>query len=84
MHVNSFSDGDEEGKGIDCCTFSVEEELHFSNRFEEGYDLYNPKYEAWLKINHPEAVNTNVFVPIMSSTPVLPHASPPVSAAVML
>ena len=40
---------------------------------------------TWLKINHPDAVNmcsTNVFVPIMSSTPVLPHSSSPVSAAV--
>ena len=63
----------------------MEEELHFSNRFEEGYDLYDPKYEAWLKINHPDAVNkcsTNVFLPIMSSTSMLPHASSPVSAAV--
>ena len=63
----------------------MEEELRFSNRFEEGYDLYDPKYEAWLKINHPDAVNkcsTNVFLPIMSSIPVLPHASSPVSAAV--
>ena len=59
----------------------MEEELRFSNRFEEGYDLYDPKYEAWLKINHPDAVNkcsTNVFVPITLSTPVLPHASSPV------
>ena len=63
----------------------MEEELRFSNRFEEGYDLYDRKYEAWLKIHHPDAVNkcsTNVFVPITSSTPVLPHASSPVSAAV--
>ena len=77
-HTNSSSDGDKDGKGIGGCIFSVEEELRFSNRFEEGYDLYDPKYEAWLKINHPDAVNkcsTNVFLPIMSSMPVLPHAS---------
>ena len=63
----------------------MEEELRFSNRFEEGYDLFDPKYEAWLKINHPDAVNmfsTNVFVPYTSSTPVLPNASSPVSATV--
>ena len=64
----------------------MEEELRFSNRFEEGYDLFDPKYEAWLKINHPDAVNmfsTNVFVPYTSSTPVLPNASSPVSATVL-
>ena len=45
-HVNSSSDGDKNGKEIDCCIFSVEEELRFLNRFEEGYDLYDPKYLA--------------------------------------
>ena len=54
-HENT-SDGDEDGKGIDCCIFSVEE-LRSSIRFEDGYDLYDPKYEAWLKINHPNAVS---------------------------
>ena len=48
-------------------------------------DLFDPKYEAWLKINHPDAVkmcSTNVFVPYTSSTPVPPNASSPVSATV--
>ena len=38
-------------------TFSIEEELRFSTRYEEGYDLYDEKYEAWLKLHHPEASN---------------------------
>lgn len=25
----------------------------FLKQFEEEYDLYNPKYVSWLKINHP-------------------------------
>lgn len=27
----------------------------FQKRFEEGYDLHDPSFVAWLKINHPEA-----------------------------
>ena len=23
----------------------------------KGYDLLDPKYEAWLKVNHPEGVS---------------------------
>ena len=38
-------------------TFSVEEEIRYSVRFEESYDLYDEKYESWLKINHPDAVS---------------------------
>ena len=33
-------------------TFSVEEELQYARRFEEGYDLFNTR----LKVNHPETV----------------------------
>lgn len=35
-------------------------------RFEEGYDLFDLKYEAWVKVNHPEAAgksSTNIFCP---------------------
>ena len=38
-------------------TFSVEEEMQYSVRFEEGYNLYDERYESWLKINHPDAVS---------------------------
>jgi hypothetical protein len=34
--------------------FSVEQEELFSKRFKEGYDIANPDYVAWLRINHPE------------------------------
>ena len=45
--------------------FTEEEEAKFANRFEEGYDLYDPKYISWLKINHPAATlpATFTFVP---------------------
>lgn len=35
--------------------FSVEEELLFTRRFDEGYDLHDPRYNSWLKLSHPEA-----------------------------
>ena len=31
--------------------FSIEEEIRFARRFEEGYDLFDSRYEAWLKLN---------------------------------
>ena len=35
---------------------SVEKELLYIRRFEEGYDLFDPEYIRWLQENHPEAV----------------------------
>jgi len=35
--------------------FSEEEEKLYSRRYENGYDLYDPKYIRWLSINHPLA-----------------------------
>ena len=34
----------------------MEEEARFELRFEEGMDLYDPRYMAWLECNHPEGV----------------------------
>ena len=34
-------------------TFTVEQELKYAHRYEEGYDLADVHYEAWLKFNHP-------------------------------
>ncbi len=39
-------------------TFTLEEELPFAQRLEEGYDLVNPKYTEWLKYNVPEHHNS--------------------------
>ena len=36
-------------------SLTQEEEKHFQQRFEEGYDLSNdPKYISWLHIHHPD------------------------------
>ena len=38
---------------LDTTTFTVEQECNYARRYEEGYDLPDKYYEAWLKINHP-------------------------------
>ena len=35
-------------------TFTPEEEAHFVIRYNEGYDLPDPRYLSWLQLNHPE------------------------------
>ncbi len=37
-------------------TFTEEEERRFQIRFDENYDLYTPRYVAWLEVNHPAAL----------------------------
>ena len=34
-----------------------EKEKLFAKRFEEGYDIQDQEYTAWIKINHPDAAN---------------------------
>ena len=51
--------------------FSVEEELRYAHRFEEGYDLFDSRYEAWLEVNHPEIVRDNVRDILEPFTPVV-------------
>ena len=34
--------------------FSPELESLFRKRYEEGYNVYDPEYIAWVKVNHPE------------------------------
>ena len=55
-------DEQEETGGIgevsnDTLVFSAGEELLFSRRFENGYDLPDPKYISWLRIHHPIAAS---------------------------
>jgi len=54
-------------------TFTLEQEQKYQRRYEEGFDLPDKQYEAWLKINHPthttagnistELQHANYFVP---------------------
>jgi len=59
MDNSKFSDSENESVSSDeeedgLIDFTAEEEKKFEWRFEEGYNLYDPKYLSWLKINHPE------------------------------
>jgi len=45
-------------------TFSEEEEQFYSHRFENGHDLYDPKYVKWLSIHHPVAASIRNNEPI--------------------
>ena len=35
-------------------SFTEQDILLFQRRFEEGYDLYDPLYQKWLELEHPE------------------------------
>ena len=48
----------------------MEEELRYAHRFKESYDLFDSRYEAWLKVKHPEIVHDNVRDILAPSTPV--------------
>jgi len=53
---------------LDTATFTVEQELKYARRYEEGYDLPDEHYEAWLKINHPQSpkAGSTQQVPLLS------------------
>jgi len=38
----------------DSLYFTIQEELDFEQRYNDGYSLSDERYEAWMKINHPE------------------------------
>ena len=60
------SDTDNGGSfGVVGPQFSIEEELRCANHVEEGYDLFDTRYEEWLKCNHPEGPGKTTM---MSST----------------
>lgn len=39
--------------------FTAEQERLYECRFKEGYDLKDPSYEAWLRINHPAETSSD-------------------------
>ena len=38
--------------------FTTEQERLYERRFQEGYDVKDPSYEAWVRINHPGDANS--------------------------
>ena len=66
--------------------FTEEQESLYSRRYEEGYDLDDPGFVAWLKINHPDqCVSVRSAPSFSTSTPnsdmVCPTGTPPASGA---
>ncbi len=45
--------------------FSIEEEMHVGVRFDEGFNIIviDPRYDAWLRLNHPEALGPVCVTP---------------------
>ena len=52
----------------DIMSFTAEEEILFNTRYTEGYNLYDPRYIAWLKVVHPEESCEN-FVSLIDHFP---------------
>ena len=48
--------------------FSPKKEALYKKRYEEHYDIDDPGYVAWLKINHPEAEVSGTFTESSSSS----------------
>ena len=42
----------------DQLAFNPQQQELFEKRFEEGYNIKDPDYMAWLRINHPDAVSS--------------------------
>ena len=56
--VQMTTDADYISPGKNADIFTEEEELQFSRRHDEGYDLYDEHYLAWLSLNYPEEVES--------------------------
>ena len=54
-------------------TLSATKEMLYTQRYEEGYDLLNPKYEAWLNIHHPNAEITSDVIALSPIPDVMHH-----------
>ena len=37
--------------------FTAEEHQLFNKRYENGYDIPDPRYSKWIEIHHPESPN---------------------------
>lgn len=55
----------------DSTVFTAEQIERFNRRHEEGYDLPDPIYEDWLKLNHPDAALCSSVVARFAAVPAL-------------
>ena len=59
LQTESSQDGSASDNLTSNSLFSPDEVKLYKKRYEEGYDLDDPSYTAWLKINHPTEVCSN-------------------------
>jgi len=69
----SSDEGDRSAQTRRACSleFSTEEETKFAGCFEEGYNLpdISLRHQAWLSVNHPDAVNSEVPIYTLETGP---------------
>ena len=68
--ADSIVDSALDASSVDSSVFTIEQEELYRKRFKEGFDIPDPGYVAWLKINHPEiALSTTGTSTTISSQP---------------
>ena len=66
----SSEEGDRSAQTSRVCSLEFsEEKTKFARRFEEGYDLPDTRYQAWLSVNHPDAINSEAPIYILETRP---------------
>ena len=78
-------DGSDEEIDDETTSFSEEEELLFRRRLEEGYDLFDARYQAWLELNSTvydteRLLNNGPSGTLMSSSSSMSLSGPPTSS----
>ena len=54
--------------------------MRYSVRFEEGYDLYDERYESWLKTNRPDVVSKTCTASSPNNTQISEAQQAPISS----
>ena len=65
-HASAESSGNVEDAAVE--SFTAEEEVLYNTRYAEGYNVHDPKYVAWLRINHPDT-DFDSFVSLIEHFP---------------
>ena len=65
-HASAESSGNIEDAAVE--SFTAEEEVLYNTRYAEGYNVHDPKYVAWLRINHPDT-DFDLFVSLIEHFP---------------
>lgn len=69
---NSSADPDN-SEGV--MEFSIEEEIRYARRLDEGYNLVDPRYEAWLMVNDSDQPHSQPLIILPTTLPCLPNTT---------